>query len=80
MAAVSVPESRLGGIRPTREHDLDTGFQLFLVQVRTDQFDGQDLIEVGRLADDVGKEQLAAPSQKQIRQVIGPVRLSNRRA
>jgi hypothetical protein len=57
---------------PTWEHDLDTGFQFLLVRVRTHQPDRQDLIEVRRLADDVGEEQLAASSQQQIRQVIRP--------
>jgi len=28
---LAVPESRLGSIRPTREHDLDTSFQSLLV-------------------------------------------------
>jgi GABA permease len=39
--------------------------------VRTRQLDGQNLIEVGRLADDMGEEQRAAPSQEQVGQVIG---------
>ena len=66
---LSVPEPGLGGVRPIWEQNPYAGVQVLLVRVRTDELDGQDLIEIGRLADHVGEEQLAASSDEAVGQV-----------
>ena len=59
-----------GGIRSAREHHGDTGIKIVLVELRSHQPNGKDLIEVGGLADDVGEEQFGAPTDECVGQVV----------
>lgn len=70
----SLPDPLLDPIRPTGKHDVDTAFQLVLVWARARQPHGHELIEVRRLANNMGEEQLVSSSKEYVRQVVGQAR------